>query len=340
MRHSRSRAIGPFRSPVQHASRLLLLFLLAAGSSGCEQWNAPERVRKLEGRVDELSAEVSALKREAPGAEQSHAAAPSDHAPAAAHEGPAASTHLTAPAAQAPSSDAHGAAAAAHPAEKAAHPHWGYEGAEGPAAWGKLSPEWASCGAGKSQSPIDIEPKNGRASPIEFHYRPTAATIVDNGHTLQVNFAPGSSIAIEGHAYQLLQFHVHTPSEHTIAGERYPMELHLVHKDDAGKLAVVGVLYDLGAASQALGTVWARWPRKVGAEDKLPKPIDPVALLPETRSLYRYSGSLTTPPCTEGVVWNVLRRTMTDSKTNLDILRLHYPVNARPVLPRGARDVL
>jgi carbonic anhydrase len=328
---------------VQHASRLLPILVLAA-ASGCEQWNAPKKIHELEGRVNELSAQVSALKGGTPVDEKGHA--PSDHsAPADAKDSasaaPAASTDHAPPA---PSGDDKAAAAhgspAAPPAHKGTPPHWSYVGADGPAAWGKLWPEWASCGEGKAQSPIDIEPKAGRASPIEFNYRPTAATIVDNGHTLQVNLAAGSSIAIDGHAYQLLQFHVHTPSEHSIAGERFPMELHLVHKDDAGKLAVVGVFFDVGAASQALDPVWSKWPRKVGVEGKLPKPIDPAALLPGTRTLYRYDGSLTTPPCTEGVVWNVLRRPMTDSKSNLDILRLRYPSNARPVLPRGTREVL
>src|SRR5262249_22013849 len=147
-------------------------------------------------------------------------------------------------------------------------PHWGYDDKAGPTRWASLDPAWKGCASGKTQSPIDIEPKPGSASPITFRYKPTAATIIDNGHTLQVNLAPGNTIEIEGKSYALLQFHFHAPSEHTIAGEHYPLEVHLVHRDADGKLAVVGVLYDAGADSKALANVWSRWPRKKEVEDK------------------------------------------------------------------------
>lgn len=326
----------------------LIPLLIAVTSGGCEQWKAPKHLRELEGRVNELSAVVSAMKGEPVGVGHPVAAAPKpeEHAAPdakATPEHPAAegtAPHDPAAAPAPPATDA-----AAHPALEsaptaAAHPHWSYEGPTGPSAWGTLSSEWAACGSGKVQSPIDIEPKAPRASAITFAYRPTAATVIDNGHTLQVNLAPGSSIDIDRTVYQLVQFHVHTPSEHSIAGERYPMELHLVHRNVAGQLAVVGVMYDVGSASRALEPVWSRWPSKTGAEDKLRKPFDPSALLPETTTAYRYQGSLTTPPCSEGVVWNVLRRTMTESRSNLDLLRLHYPTNARPVVARGDREIL
>jgi carbonic anhydrase len=192
---------------------------------------------------------------------------------------------------------------------------------------------------GKAQSPIDIEPRAGSATPIRFHYKPTAATIVDNGHTLQVNPVAGSSIEIDDRVYDLVQFHFHTPSEHTIAGEHYPLELHLVHKGATGKLAVIAVLYDAGADSKALGALWALWPHKVAAPDKLPKPFDPSVLLPETRTVFRYSGSLTTPPCTEGVLWNVMRRTMSDAKPHLELFGQHYPHNARELQPQNDRKI-
>jgi carbonic anhydrase len=195
--------------------------------------------------------------------------------------------------------------------------------------WGTLDPAWHSCLDGKAQSPIDIEPRAGKSAPIVFHYAPTAATVVDNGHTLEVRLAPGSTIEIGKAVYQLVQFHFHTPSEHTVAGERFPLELHLVHQDAAGKLAVISVLYDAGAESRPLSAVWSKWPRKVGGEDKLNKPFDPSELLPETRTVFRYPGSLTTPPCSEGVAWNVMRRAMTDSKAHLEAFTKHYPHNAR-----------
>ncbi|TMQ03700.1 MAG: carbonic anhydrase family protein [Deltaproteobacteria bacterium] len=217
--------------------------------------------------------------------------------------------------------------------------HWSYDGKTGAPTWGTLDPAWATCLKGKAQSPIDIEPRAGTARPIVFHYQLTPATIVDNGHTLQVNLGPGSSIEVDGRSYQLVQFHVHTPSEHTIAGERYPLELHLVHQSADGKLAVIGVLYDAGAESRALGALWSKWPRKVGAEDKLRKPFDPSELLPETRTVFRYPGSLTTPPCTEGVIWNVMRRAMSDSKAHLEELARHHPHNARETQALGDRKV-
>jgi carbonic anhydrase len=207
-------------------------------------------------------------------------------------------------------------------------------------ATGTLDPAWRACLMGKAQSPIDIEPRAGTASPITFHYRPTAAVVFDEGHTLQVQLAPGSAIEIDGHAYQLLQFHFHMPSEHAIAGEHYPLELHLVHQDTDGRIAVVGVLYDTGTESKLLAELWSRWPRKVGGEDKPHKPFDPGGLLPETRTVFRYTGSLTTPPCTEGVMWNVMRRAMSDTKAHLDEFARHYPHNARELQPLGDRKIL
>lgn len=217
--------------------------------------------------------------------------------------------------------------------------HFAYAGADGPEEWGDLDSDWKACKKGKEQSPIDIAPKASAASPITFRYKPTTGSVVDNGHTLQVNLSEGSSIVIDDHAYELVQFHVHTPSEHTIAGEKYPLEVHLVHKDKDGKLAVVGVLYDTGADSKALASVWKKWPAKQNAEKKLDKAFDPTALLPESRNVYRYEGSLTTPPCSEGVVWNVMRRTMTDSKADLTLVGLHMTPNARPVQPLGERTI-
>jgi carbonic anhydrase len=218
-------------------------------------------------------------------------------------------------------------------------PHWSYEGETGPAVWGGLDPAWKACGAGQAQSPIDIEPRPGTATPIKFHYVPTAASVIDNGHTLQVNLAAGSSIELDGRPYALAQFHFHTPSEHTIAGEHYPLEVHLVHKDADGKLAVIGVLYDVGAESKVLSALCSKWPAKTGVEDKLRKPFDPSTLLPETRTAFRYQGSLTTPPCTEGVVWNVMRRTMSDGAKHLAVFGQHYAHNAREAQARNDRKI-
>jgi carbonic anhydrase len=216
---------------------------------------------------------------------------------------------------------------------------WSYEGNNGPAAWSSLDPAWQACSAGKAQSPIDIEPKPGTAKPIVFHYKPTAATLRDNGHALQADVAPGSTIEIGDATYQLFQLQFHTPSEHTIAGEHYPLEVQLVHRDPAGKLAIVSVLYDAGAESRSLAALDAAWPRQVGGEAKLRKPLDPSTLLPETRTVYRYTGSLTAPPCSEGVSWNVMRRTLSDSNGHLAAFAQRHPHNARDVQPRNDRKL-
>lgn len=225
--------------------------------------------------------------------------------------------------------------------EEAPHepPHWTYAGASGPAKWASMDPAWKAC-SGASQSPIDLELRATKAKPIKFDYKATPATVVDNGHTLQVNLEAGSTITLEGRKYDLVQFHVHTPSEHTIAGESYPMELHLVHKSEEGKLAVIGVMYEVGSDGKELEPVWAKWPAKKETPVKLKKPFDPATLLPDSRTVVQYTGSLTTPPCTEGVKWNVMRRTRTMSAKELDTLKTHYPKNARPVMPRGERILL
>jgi carbonic anhydrase len=176
---------------------------------------------------------------------------------------------------------------------------WSYDGTYGPPTWGRSIRRGARARR-QGAVAIDIEPRAGTASPITFHYKPTAATLLDEGHMLQVQLAPGSTIEIDGRAYPLLQVHFQAPGEHTIAGERYPLELDLLHQDGDGRIAVISVLYDAGAESKLLAEAWARWPRKVGGEDKLRKPFDPSGLLQDTRMVFRHTGSMTTPPCTEG----------------------------------------
>jgi len=344
---------------------------MAVLGAGCEQLKSPQRLKELEGKVDELTAQVAELKGGSGASKPKSKAKPKGKADE--HEGSGSSTepaetgesaaagkpgqeaaegHPAHEGSAQPAADPEGAnqdeavarlkalaAKKPEPARKLEPPHWGYDGKAGPPMWGTLDPAWATCQTGTAQSPIDIEPKAGSASPITFRYTPTAATIIDNGHTLQVNLAPGSLIEIDGQPYALKQFHFHAPSEHTIAGEHYPLEVHLVHQDAAGKLAVVGVLYDAGADSKPLAAIWSKWPRKVGVEDKLRKPFDPAQLLPATRTVFRYTGSLTTPPCTEGVVWNVMRRTLSDGKPNLDAFGRHYPHNARDVQAQNERKI-
>ncbi len=360
---------------MKRRNALFLIPPLALGTMalGCEQWKAPDRVRELEKRVNELSSEVSALTGRPVGVGKGTEAKPADehgedkdakdskgkpkgkdakakgHATADEHDEPdepdAKALHgggETKVAHPATGDDEHAAAATKPVVPAAAHgpAHWGYGRKDGPEHWGELSGDWAACSAGEQQSPIDIEAKAGEAPAITFHYQPSKGTVVDNGHTLQVNLADAGEIEIEGHAYGLVQFHVHTPSEHTIAGEQYPLEVHLVHKDAAGKLAVIGVLFDSGDGSKAYDAVWGKWPAKVDVAVPLKKAFDPSVLLPDARGTFRYDGSLTTPPCTEGVLWNVMRRTKVAPRRLVDAFMAHHPDNARPVMPLGARTIL
>jgi carbonic anhydrase len=231
------------------------------------------------------------------------------------------------------------ACAAAAPAF-ASETHWGYKGHGGPAEWSKLSPEYATCGVGKHQSPIDIRgAKKADLPAIQFAYAPGRPTVVNNGHTVQVTVPPGSSITVGDHRYDLLQFHFHTPSEEAISGQRTPLVAHLVHKDAEGKLAVVAVLFEVGAESAALEPVFAKLPAS-GAQVVLDEvTLDPAALLPEQRGYYEFEGSLTTPPCTEGVRWLVLQRHAALSKGQLAAFQKLYPANARPLQPLNGRTI-
>ena len=215
---------------------------------------------------------------------------------------------------------------------------WSYAGQTGPQAWAKLHPDFATCASGKRQSPIDI--RDGLAldlDAIRFDYRPGAFSVVDNGHTVQVNVAPGSSIEILGRRYQLQQFHFHRPSEERIGGRRYEMSAHFVHKDAEGRLAVVAVMLERGADQPLLQAVWTNLPLEKGEEQLSSRPLDPAQLLPADRRYYSYMGSLTTPPCSEGVLWLVLQRPVGVSPRQIEIFSYLYPMNARPVQRTAGR---
>jgi carbonic anhydrase len=221
-------------------------------------------------------------------------------------------------------------------------PHWGYKGSTGPTHWSKMESEFASCGVGREQSPIDIRNDAVQAAdlpPIAFSYKLTPLSIVDNGHTIQVNVAPGSSIDVAGHRYELAQFHFHRPSEESIDGKRHSMVAHLVHKDAQGRLAVVAVLLSDGALNPMVATLWANLPAHGGESAPTGVQIDPADLLPADRGYYTFAGSLTTPPCSEGVTWFVLKNPSTLSSGEIERFASLYPMNARPVQPLNGRTV-
>jgi len=218
---------------------------------------------------------------------------------------------------------------------------WSYEGAGGPATWGTLKPEFALCARGERQSPIDI--RGGLPvdlEPVRFDYRPSAFAVVDNGHTVQVNVPPGNAIEVGGRRYDLVQFHFHRPSEERIDGRQFEMSLHLVHKDGTGRLAVVAVLFGRGPAHPAVQTVWNNLPLERHEEVAARAQIDPVHLLPEDRRYFTYMGSLTTPPCSEGVQWVVMRTPVTLTPEQIELFARIYPMNARPLQSAAGRRIL
>jgi carbonic anhydrase len=221
--------------------------------------------------------------------------------------------------------------------------HWSYAGHGGPEHWAALEPEFAGCKVGHAQSPIDIRThavQRAALPAIEFAYKPGSAKIVDNGHTIQVSPAVGDSISVDGHRYELVQFHFHRPSEESIDGKRRDMVAHLVHKDASGKLAVVAVLLQSGAANPMVAALWKNLPSpKDGEVDVKGVQIDPTALLPRERGYYTFEGSLTTPPCSEGVTWFVLKSPSALSSEEIARFGRAYPMNARPVQPLNGRIV-
>jgi carbonic anhydrase len=218
--------------------------------------------------------------------------------------------------------------------------HWSYEGDGAPGNWAKLNPEYGTCATGKRQSPIDIrEGIKVDLEPIEFNYGHTHFRIVDNGHTIQVNVGEGSTIAVMGRSYQLLQFHFHRPSEERVNGKAFEMVIHLVHRDADGRLAVVAVLLDKGLENPLIQTLWNHMPLEVDQDVTPSVAIDLNALLPESRAYYTYMGSLTTPPCTEDVLWMVFKQPMPVSAEQVGIFSRLYRNNARPIQSSNNRLV-
>lgn len=220
--------------------------------------------------------------------------------------------------------------------------HWSYEGPSGPGEWGSLSTQYRSCALGKTQSPIAISDATAIKSdlpPIDFHYKSSALQIIDNGHTIQVNYEPGSYISVGPEQYSLVQFHFHRPSEEELNGRHYDMVAHLVHQDGAGRLAVVAVLLTAGRANSLISLLWEHLPKAKETETRASLKIDLADLLPANLAYYMYRGSLTTPPCSEGVTWFVLRDPMSVSAEQIDRFSNRYPMNARPVQPLNGRQV-
>jgi len=224
------------------------------------------------------------------------------------------------------------------------HPQhsWDYGEALGPSHWGDLKPEFAACKTGHRQSPIDIrDARKADLPPILFEYQPSPLHIIDNGHTVMVNYALGSSISVAGKRYALKQFHFHKPSEEKINGRTFDMSVHLVHADQAGKLAVVAVLLQEGEDNPLIGEIWKDLPKEKEKEEQLDRiEIDASRILPSNRGYYTFSGSLTTPPCSEDVTWFVLKNPTAVSAQEIETFSQLYRNDARPTQPLYGRTVL
>jgi len=218
---------------------------------------------------------------------------------------------------------------------------WTYAGEGGPEQWAKLTPDNFAC-AGKNQSPVDIKGAvHAGLKPLKMAYKAVGNEVINNGHTLQVNFAPGSTLQLDGTEFELKQYHFHAPSENLVNGQSYPLEVHLVHADKDGNLAVIGVMFKQGAENKALKALWPQLPKEANSKNALGAPLSAASLLPAKHAYFRFSGSLTTPPCSEGVRWLVMKNPVTVSKEQVAAFEgiLHH-ANNRPVQPLNGRVIV
>lgn len=248
------------------------------------------------------------------------------------------------PAAAAPAAEP--ASKKAAPAKRAAKPkaapmpNWSYHGADGPDNWGKLHASYGLCDSGKQQSPIDIRGSIGVDLPeLRFNYAPSRFSVANNGHTLEVAYPAGGSLSFASKTYRLVQFHFRRPAEEKIEGKSFEMSAHLVHRDAQGALAVVAVLMTVGAENPFIQALWNHIPLVAGQAmaSAADVTIDLNRFLPRERQLYNYMGSLTTPPCSEGVQWFVFQEPVEVSPEQLRTFARLFPNNARPIQPTHGR---
>ena len=223
--------------------------------------------------------------------------------------------------------------------------HWTYAGKTGPEFWADLEEQYRICRTGRNQSPIDLTTDFDLDLPaLTFEYQSQKKIReTNNGHSIQVDLEPGSFLSIKDHGtrFEAKQLHFHSPSEHTVAGQSFAMEIHIVHTDNDGNLAVVGILFREGAENSILRKIWSFMPKNAGQTHEEPIPFEESGLLPPTRDYYLYNGSLTTPPCSEGVTWVVLKNPIEASAAQIaEFQRTIGPATNRPVQPHNARTIL
>lgn len=218
--------------------------------------------------------------------------------------------------------------------------HWDYSGEAGPQNWAKLTPEFHSC-AGQNQSPVNLDGFiEAELEPLKVSYKAGATEVMNNGHTVQVAYDPGSTLTLDGKTFQLIQFHFHMPSENQIKGLSYPLEGHLVHSDEQGNLAVLAVMFREGERNATLASLWDTPPAE-GQKQAVSPLLNIRDMLPADLDYYRFNGSLTTPPCSEGVRWLVLKQPIVASHTQIEALTKSVGhANNRPLQPLNARAIL
>jgi carbonic anhydrase len=230
-----------------------------------------------------------------------------------------------------------------HTKHEAHAKHWGYMGEVGPSHWSEVDPKFNMCSEGKQQTPINVvATKDSNLKPLDLQYKVGAKSIINNGHTVQINIKDGNVLKIDGVDYKLKQFHFHVPSENNINGDAFPLEAHFVHATDDGKLAVVAVMFQEGEANPVLAQAWKKLPTlEIGKEQKCTLSIDQIkALMPKNKAYYKFMGSLTTPPCSEGVKWHVYKTPLTASKEQINaFFSLFGFPNNRPIQPTNGRTI-
>lgn len=220
--------------------------------------------------------------------------------------------------------------------------HWTYRGDTGPTHWSALDPQYSACAdrSAGTQSPIDFSSGfASETSDVAYNYRASGGAVVNNGHTIMFTPTDGGSITVAGKTYTLSQFHFHAPSEHTVDALNYPMEGHLVHQAEDGTSAVVGVFYRPGAPNRVVASLWAQVSGAIDHETDVATQINAADLLPSATTYYRYAGSLTTPPCDEGLVWTVLDTPATVSAADIWTLLTLFGGNNRPAQSLNGRTI-
>jgi carbonic anhydrase len=221
---------------------------------------------------------------------------------------------------------------------------WDYEGKRGTLAWGKLDPAFKACSQGHEQSPIDIRGArlDKNLQPIEFHYMSGPVKLVNTGHTVRADVGPGSYIVANGVRYDLVEFHFHHPGEEAVKGKITDMDIHLVHKSAEGKIAVIAVrlIQERGEPNAVLATLWPHLPAKPGASEEVKEFVSPAGFLPSDQGYWTYMGSLTAPPCTEGVRWFVLEQEISISQDQFRRFAAIYRLNSRPLQDAHGRKIL